>query len=187
MTKHLSAGLKSRASGTNNDATKGSNNANDGSHEKLLLCPVRAGLPDRYAKVTKHCTAKQAFRDVSKLKEHLERVHSPFRRCSECWKDFPGATLRDLEKTMVEHLKECLGSKPDEEEQLRLHTVMTRDQYREVRDWSRKPKHGSKGGNEEGAISRHYKTICGIINPGQKQMRDTRKPHDLNDDLLESC
>jgi hypothetical protein len=77
---------------------------------------------------------------------------------------------------MQEHLKECPGIRPDEEEQGKRRTVMTRAQYEEVRNWSHKHKNHSKGANEEGAIYRHYKTIYDIINPEGTPTLDARKP-----------
>ncbi|KAK4455136.1 hypothetical protein QBC34DRAFT_108228 [Podospora aff. communis PSN243] len=174
MTKHLPAGLKGRPSGKSNDATKGSSNVSGGPPEKLLSCPVRDGDPRHYANVTRQCKASQTFRDVSKLNEHLERYHSPFRRCLECWKDFPTPARSGLERAMREHRKECLGIKPDEEERSKRRTVITEAQYQQVRNWTQKLKENSKGGNGDRAIDRHYKIIYDIINPEGTPAPDAR-------------
>ncbi|KAK0613632.1 hypothetical protein B0T14DRAFT_282838 [Immersiella caudata] len=179
MTKHLSAGLNSRPSGKNNDATKGSRNANDGSPDKQLACPVRAGRPHHYANVTRHCKASQVFRDVSKLMEHIERVHSPFRRCGRCWKDFPTATRSSLERDMQAHGEDCSGKIPDEKEQETRHTVIPEAQYNQVRNWSKESKKHSKG-DKGGAILRHYGVICDIINSKQTPILDTQQAQPMS-------
>ncbi|KAK0639444.1 hypothetical protein B0T16DRAFT_244170 [Cercophora newfieldiana] len=133
-----------------------------------LPCPIRIGAPERYAEVTKNCREDQMFDGVSKLREHLERFHSPHRRCPHCGKLFPEATKKDLSNIMSTHALSCPSRSAPPVEDRSKPTAMSEDQHERLKGWAGKLKGGPRKGEKDkggGAVSQHYAIIWEILNP----------------------
>lgn len=158
---------------TRSSGASGANPASGGRKKEVhpLPCPMRAGKPDRYAGVTKNCKEGQTFDGVSKLREHLERYHSPHRRCPHCGKGFPQERKNTLIAVRDAHIRSCPPrGMSSVGENTTMPTDMTEDKYERLKKWSQPPKNTGnqpKGGKEGGAVFHHYKIIWEIFNPGQ--------------------
>jgi len=109
--------------------------------------------------------------NISVFREHLERFHSPYRRCLYCGKGFPLEPKKTLDGVRDTHIRSCnLRGMSSAGENTTIPTDMTKDEYERLKKWSKplkntgnQPKEGKKGG----AIVHHYEMIWEIFNPGQ--------------------
>ncbi|KAH6850207.1 hypothetical protein B0I37DRAFT_107964 [Chaetomium sp. MPI-CAGE-AT-0009] len=126
--------------------------------ELCLPCPVCVGRPARYAKVTKKCIAGATYEGgLSKLIEHIKRVHSKTSFCVICMKAFPGMP----EAT---HLTTCQPRMLTTEEKDAYPTILDNEVWLRVKKW-RKTVTARK--DRGGLVVHRWKHIFEIIYPGE--------------------
>jgi hypothetical protein len=105
----------------------------------------------------------QGTADIARS-EHLERYHSPYRRCLKCGRDFPNFKKEEVTVSMSAHLSRCRETMRDMESS---RTLMTEEQYEQL---SSRPVLLSKAREaqpHERAYLRNYETIWEIFNAGR--------------------
>ncbi|KAH6636611.1 hypothetical protein F5144DRAFT_187117 [Chaetomium tenue] len=124
-----------------------------------LLCPVAVGRPDRYSKVKHKCIPGKTYEGLSKLNEHIRRVHSKKALCEICFEDIRGVT-KEL------HAQKCV---PTTKERDTYPTFLPDEVISEVKNWKHTMPKASPApeGKKKGSVVRRWKHLFGIIYPGE--------------------
>ncbi|AEO71867.1 uncharacterized protein THITE_2124745 [Thermothielavioides terrestris NRRL 8126] len=132
-----------------------------------LRCPIRAGEPERYANVLKHCPDTW-YRGLSNVNEHLWRYHSWDTRCENCGKTFRGSTHKSIAKDKASH--DCRPQEKGKGGEETSLTYMSKELQMKWRTWKETLKKGRCKNKEKecSVIVNHWKVLFELFNPGKK-------------------
>ncbi|KAK3295992.1 uncharacterized protein B0H64DRAFT_160686 [Chaetomium fimeti] len=126
--------------------------------DHCLFCPVCAGQPARYAKVTKKCKPGATYKGLSKLMEHINRVHSPESFCLTCMRALQGGITWNM------HSETCQPRTLTTEQKEAYPTLLPSDVLFSVQNWKK-----TAGAPKDGKslVEHRWEHIYGIIYPGE--------------------
>ncbi|KAK7215531.1 hypothetical protein V2G26_003534 [Clonostachys chloroleuca] len=133
--------------------------------------PEKFSCPFRY-RATKHnlsypdsepCKEGKQFPNISKLREHLKRVHSPEYRCSDCNHKFSQVSVAELQDLRASHRPKCrrTGRTP------LPGFDMTAEQWDKCKNWSQNQRvdRGSRNGLSERKPAWSWRRIYNSLFP----------------------
>lgn len=136
--------------------------------------PEKFSCPFRY-RATKHnlsypdfepCKEGKQFPNISKLREHLKRVHSPEYRCSDCNHKFSQVSVAELQDLRASHRPKCrrTGRTP------LSGFDMTAEQWDKCKNWSQNQRvdRGSRNGLSERKPAWSWRRIYNSLFPADR-------------------
>lgn len=139
-----------------------------------IRAPEKFSCPFRY-RATKHnlsypdsepCKEGKQFPNISKLREHLKRVHSPEYRCGDCSHKFSQVSVAELQDLKASHRGKCRrtgrAELPDFD--------MSAEQWEKCKNWSQNQRvdRGSRNGLSERKPAWSWRRIYNSLFPSDR-------------------